>query len=585
VSAYQTGRELAGSFGIAVTLRPSRSVASARGVIESELAAVAASGVEDAELCRVRNQRVAGFYFALERMGGFGGVADRLNAYNVFCGDPALIITDVERFRSVSADAVGAVARQYVAGRPRVEVAVLGRQNAATAVQLDRSVVPPSDAASRFRPPDVQDFTLPCGISLWVFPRRDLPTVSGSVVVVGGALLQAPNQAGLAQLTTAMLDEGTSSRTAAEIALEAESIGATISAGSGWDASFVSFKCLSENLTAVLDLTVDVLLHPTFPETELGRVRAQSLAALQAERDHAESRAYRALLKALYATGHPYEHPLSGTEASVAELTRSDLVAFHSRFVVAGRPTIVVAGDVDPHSLAAELGRRLTSWSGTTNGQPVQPRAERAGGPRLILIDRPGAMQAVIRAGHVGLARSDPGYEHMLLVNQILGGQFSSRLNTKLREERGFTYGVRSSFDCRRQPGPFLISAAVQTNRLAESLEDIRQELAALVGPRPPDQLELDDARRALIEGQACQFETPTALVNRFGTLAIHDLPADHEAGFAARLDAIDLDSLIAAANRELHPGSLTAVVVADAAQVLEDLKRIEWASVEIGDG
>ncbi|MFI5456008.1 MAG: M16 family metallopeptidase, partial [Isosphaerales bacterium] len=352
-------------------------------------------------------------------------------------------------------------------------------------------------------------------------------------------------------------------------------------AGCGWDASYVSFKCLKVDLSARLDLAVDILLNPTFPEAEWGRIRGQTLAGLQAERDHAESRAYRALLSALYDEGHPYRFPLAGTEVSVEGLTRADLMQFHASFLVAGRSTIIVAGDVDPRSLAAELEARLTSWTGLAGGLPVDPTSPRADHPRVILLDRPGAPQAVVRAGHIGLARSDPAYEHMLVLNQILGGQFSSRLNAKLREERGVTYGVRSSFDCRRQRGPFSISAAVQTSRLALSLDEIYQELAALVGGRPPSQVELDDARRALIEGQARLFETPTALVNRFGSLVVHGLPADHDAGFAERLAAIDLDSLIIAANREIHPGSLVAVVVADAAQVVEDLERLDWAHVE----
>jgi len=581
VTAYQSGRELAGSFGIVVTLRPSRSLSHARSLVESELSVLASSGVEDGEVRRVRNLRVAGFFFALEHMGGFGGVADRLNAYNVFRNDPSLITTDVQRFQAVSADLLQSVAQRYLAGRPRVELSVVGRRKASSSAQLDRSVVPASSEPVGYRPPAPQIFTLGCGIPLWVFPRGDLPTVAGSIVVAGGAGLQQPSQAGLAQLTAAMLDEGTTSRTAAQIALAAESMGATIAAGCGWDASYVSFKCLKGDLSESLDLAVDILLNPTFPEAEWGRIRGQTLAALQAERDHGESRAYRALLSALYDQDHPYRFPLAGTEASVAGLTRADLMQFHASFLVAGRSTIIVAGDVDPHALAAELEGRLTSWTGLTGGLPVDRATLRAEHPRLILLDRPGAPQAVVRAGHVGLARSDPSYEHMLVLNQILGGQFSSRLNAKLREERGFTYGVRSSFDCRRQPGPFSIGAAVGTSRLAEALDEIHQELTALVGGRPPSQVELDDARRALIEGQARLFETPTALVNRFGSLVVHGLPADHDAGLSERLAAIDLDSLIAAANREIHPGSMVAVVVADAAQVVEDLKRLTWAHLE----
>lgn len=201
------------------------------------------------------------------------------------------------------------------------------------------------------------------------------------------------------------------------------------------------------------------------------------------------------------------------------------------------------------------------------------------------MLDRPGAPQAVVRAGHLGLARSDADFDHIGVLNQILGGQFSSRLNAKLREERGLTYGIRSHFDCRGQPGPFSITTSVQADRLALALEDIHHELEALTGGRPPTQIELDNARRALVLGQARHFETPAALVNRCAGLVIHGLPVDHEAGFADRLASIDLDSLTARASQRIHPESLVVIVVADAELVVENLKRLEWASLERMEG
>ncbi len=194
------------------------------------------------------------------------------------------------------------------------------------------------------------------------------------------------------------------------------------------------------------------------------------------------------------------------------------------------------------------------------------------------MLDRPGAPQAVVRAGHVGIPRLDPEFDRTLLFNQILGGQFTSRLNTKLREERGFTYGARSSFECRRSAGPFSISASFQSDRLAEALDDIRHELAAFVTGRPPTQEELDDARRALVEGQPRYFETPSALVSRYANLLIHGLPADHEAGFAERIGRIDRESLVDSARAVIHPDALVVVVVADAGKVMGSLKRLDWA-------
>jgi zinc protease len=582
VTAYQSGRELAGSFGIIVTLRPSRSISQAKDLVESELNAIASLGPEADELPRVQNQRVSSFFFALEHIGGFGGVADRLNAYNVYRGDPSLITTDVHRFRGVLPGKVLGVAKRYLDGVPRISLSVVGRQKTSVGAPLDRGIIPASSTTIGYRPPLPRIMTLPCGVSLWVFPRNDLPTVAGSIVITGGASLQPPDRAGLAQLMVSMLDEGTRSRTAEEIALAAESMGATIAASCGWDGAYVSFKCLRDDLQANLDLTVDILMNPTFPEAEWQRVHGQTLASLQAERDSAEARGYRAFLKALYGDGHPYRFPLGGTEASVGGLTRADLADFHTRFLLPTRPVVVVAGDVDPDSLATELDRRLSSASDSKITLPGLESAWQPSRPRILLLDRPGAAQAVVRVGHVGLPRNSSDYDQVLLLNQILGGQFTSRLNTKLREERGFTYGVRSHFDCRRSAGPFSIGASFQSDRVAEALDDIHNEVRALVGGRPPTEAELDNARRALIEGQTRQFETPAALVNRYASLIIHDLPVDYEAGFTERMAGVELHSLIDVTHRQIHSDALVAVVVADSTQVIENLKRLEWAELDL---
>jgi zinc protease len=581
VTAYQSGRELDGSFGIIVTIRPSRSISQALGIVESEISAIVASGVTDQELHRVQNARVASFFFALEHIGGFGGVADRLNAYNILRGDPGLITTDVERFQRITEQDLKLVASRYLDQKPRVSLSVLGRKKPAEVASLDRAAVLPRPAASRFCPPLPEIVTLSCGIPLWVFPRRDLPTVAGSIVMKAGASLQQPAEAGLAQLTTAMLDEGTTSRSAEELALAVESLGASIDATCGWDGAYLSFRCLAKDLQTILGLAVDILLNSTFPQSEWERVRGQTLAALKSERDSAESRAYRGLLSVLYPDDHPYRYPLAGHEATVSAFATADLGRFHRRSMLASEATIVVAGDVDPQKLAAELDSRLPPvWTVAPAASLGNPPALRTG-RRLILLDRPGAPQAVVRAGHLGLARSDPDFDHLLLLNQILGGQFTSRLNTKLREERGFTYGVRSHFDYRRQPGPFSITTSVQADKLPEALDDIHDELEGLTGGRAPDQTELENARRALVEGQARHYETPSALVNRCANLIVHGLPVDHEAGFADRLNAIDVDSLAERARRRIHPDSLVAIVVADGALVAENLKRLEWAPVE----
>ena len=582
VSVYHSGRELAGSFGVIVTIRPSKSIAEARSIIDAELAAIDRAEIQEDEIRRVKKLRTASFYFALEHMGGFGGVADRLNAYNVFRGNPGLIGSDVQRFQSVTVDEIRSVARRYLVGKPRVALSVIGRKETGRGTTLDRKVAPQRAEPAGYRSPSPQILQLQCGLPLWIFPRKDLPTVAGSIVMAGGAGLQSINLPGLTQLTVDMMDEGTTSRTAAQIANEAEAMGASISATCGWDGTYVGFKCLADDLVPTLDLASDILINATFPEVEWKRVHGQSLAALQAEKDSAETRAYRAFLRAIYGTEHLYRFPLAGTEESLLSITIDDLKAFHARCLVPGHAAIVVAGDVVPESLADLLNQRLAPWKGPEIHLPQFPIAELAPRPRLLVLDRPGAPQAVIRAGHRGIERICPAFDHMLLFNQVLGGQFTSRLNAKLREERGFTYGVRSSFDCRRGAGPFSISTSVQGDRLAEALDDIHHELSAFVTGRPPTQDELDDARRSLIEGQPRHFETPSSLVSRYASLLIHGLPPDHEASFANRLRQIDRETLVEAARALLHPDALVIVVVADVAQSMESLRRLDWVNPEL---
>ena len=582
VSAYQSGRELAGSFSAVVTLRPGNDLAAARDAVEAELAAIAARGVEPAELERALGGRLAGFVYALDNVGGFGGVADRLNAYNVYLGDPGRIVGDLARYQAVTPDHIRDAAARYLVDRPRVCLAVAGPR--ATRSPLDRSIRPAPAPAVAYRAPVPVPRRLACGADLWVIPARDLPIVAMTAVFPSGAGAIDPARAGLANLAASMMDEGTTARSAAALALEAEGMGTSLSASCGWDGSYVGMQCLAPNLPASLDLAVDILLDPTFPEPEWDRIRGQTLAALKAGLDSADNRAYLALLAAIYPAGHPYRHPADGTAETVGRLARGDAIGHHAAHYRPIGSAIVVAGDVDPDAIASLLDARLGGWSGVVQHPEPVASTSHANTPRLLLLDKPGAPQASVRVGHAGVGRADPDYVDLLVWNQVLGGQFSSRLNARLREEKGFTYGIRSQFDFRRGPGPFQISAALQADRLAEALGDLRGELVALLADRPPTAAELDDARRALVEGQARQFETPASLVSRYAGLHLYGLPADYHATLPERLAAVTPATACAAAARHVRPDSLVYVVVADASAVGPSLARIGWTEMHAVD-
>ncbi len=354
-------------------------------------------------------------------------MADRLNAYNTYLGDPGRIVTDLERFRAVTAEAVAEVARRFVAARPRVEMAVV-RRPSPTATPLDRTSPPPSGPSTAFRAPRPEERRLACGVPLWVVPRRDLPIVAMTCVVKAGAGAHGPDRGGLASLTADLMDEGTSTRTSQQIAQIAEGLGTHLSASAGWDGSYVGMQCLTPHLDASLDLAVDVLLNPSFPPDDFDRIKAQTLAGLKAEREHAEARAAKALISALYPKGHPYRVPSDGTEATVATLSRDDLRRFHAAQYSPDRAAIVVAGDVDPDDLARRLDARLSGWSTAAEAASAGLDSPRADAARMILIDRPGARLAGRGQGRAsfGTDRLDPDYSALLLFNQVLGGQFTS---------------------------------------------------------------------------------------------------------------------------------------------------------------
>ena len=241
-----------------------------------------------------------------------------------------------------------------------------------------------------------------------------------------------------------------------------------------------------------------------------------------------------------------------------------------------------MAGDLDPQAVAKLLSDRLNDWVGNGTPRPTIVRPNPIERPKILLLDRPGASQAAVRLGHVGIHRLHQDYDALMLLNLILGGQFTSRLNAKLREEKGFTYGIRAHFDSRKGAGPFSIAASIQSDKVDEALDDIRGEVLGLLDNRPPTDIELEDAKRSLIEGQARHFETPSEQVSRYAALFLHDLPIDHHSRLADRLGAVTTDQLREVGPRHINPDALISVVVADASQVAGQLGALAWADLEV---
>jgi zinc protease len=583
VAISQNSRELAGSLSVVVTLRPRNSCRDVAQRIDAEWAELAADGPRPNELARVQTGRIAGFIYALERAGGFGGVADRLNAYNTYRADPSLITSDVARFESVTADDVRAAAARYLAGKPAVELSILSqRSKPKPALSVDRVIQPNSQAPIAYHAPVPERLSLADGTELWFVRTRALPIVAMTFALRAGASAHSAREGGLANLTAELMMEGTATRTNIAIAEEVERLASGLSSTCGWDGSYVTLHALTSNWCETLELASDVIRNPSFPIAEFDRVHTQSLLDLKSQRDRPEALAYRAFLKNTFGNSNPFHLPIDGSLESVADLGRDNIREFHQNIYNSSKSAWIVAGNLEPDAIVNSLNSLLSLVPGA-KARPLQadsclPRS--ATRPRLLFVNRPGATQANIRVGQIGIARANPNYENLMIWNYVLGGKFSSRLNRRLREEKGYTYGIRSQFESRRSPGPFSISAAVDASRVGDALHDLSEEVESLLSDQPVTSSELDDARRAVIEGQAQQFDTSSALVSRFAALFVQDLPVDEYARLPERLADATIDSITRAALESINPKTWVYVVVADEA-VLPQLDRLSLAEIE----
>ncbi len=432
--------------------------------------------------------------------------------------------------------------------------------------------------------PEPEDYRLENGLRVILVERHDLPVVSLDLIFPGGASAHPAEQAGLAALTADMLDEGTTSRSALELADAVSLLGATLSTSAGYDASAVRLGVLRPRLGPALRLMADVVMRPAFAPEELARVKRDRATRILQSRDRPALLAANAFAEVLYGPHHPYGVPLVGTTTSLAALDRDDVVRFHRAQYRPDGAVLVAAGDVDRPALDSLLADAFAGWSGRIEAGPEAPPPPAITGRTMYLVDRPGSAQSVIRLGRVAVDRAAPDYYVLQVLNTVLGGSFTSRLNMKLREEKGYTYGARSSFDMRRLPGPFVASAAVATAVTDSSVVEFLREIDRIAREPVPDD-ELAQGRSYLALRLPQRFETVDDLVARFAELALYGLPLDSYNGYVEGVAAVGADDVLAAARRYLDTARMAIVIAGDRAAIEAPLRALGVAPVVLLDG
>jgi zinc protease len=585
VRVHQSSRELSAVFGITATAAPGHDLAEIEEVIDRELAALLKKGVIKKEVDLARTRFEAGFVRGLQRVGGFGGKADRLNRYNVFTGDPGYLEQDLGRFRAATAKSVNAYTRQYLDLERRAVLHIVPQGSLKEMdVAVDRGTLPGSTGEMSFTPPAIQTATLDNGLKLYLVEKHELPLVEIRLNFMRGWASDPADKPGTAALTADLLDEGARGMDALKISETAEALGARLNTGSFFDGTFVSLNVLKSRLKPGLDLMSKVALEPTFPEAEFERIRQNYLGRQQQESRQPRQQALKEFQKRIFGEGHPYAQPFSGsgTRESLAALTRDELVAFHEANFHPGNAAIVVVGDLDMDQAVAAVSKAFGRWAPGASPAIEVPPVPSYDGPRIVVIDKPGAEQSYIVGGYSGLSRKAPGYQAFKLANTAFGGQFASRINLNLREDKGYTYGVRSQMAGFRDGGIFLMTAPVETAATRASVEELIGEMADIRGPRPLTDTELVDSRNRLIMGFPQQFQTYGGVAGSLGGLLLYDLPLDDWRTFEDRINGFTAADLAEVIGAQIDPDRMVWVIVGDWDVIGEELKALGLGEIEV---
>lgn len=444
---------------------------------------------------------------------------------------------------------------------------------------IDRSTLPRPAPARPFTFPPIEKSTLPNGLRVWTVTHDAVPLVSSVLLVGAGSADDPPDADGLAALTADMLDEGSGDRSAIQMHEVLAGIGAQLNAEIDADAMTFGLTTLSRVTARGLAILADMVVRPALREPDFLRVRQLRQHRLAQLRDVPAAVAERTFLHLIYGAD-PYGHSPLGSASALQTLTLADVRAFHAAFVRPGRATLVAVGDCAHEEVLRQAAEAFGEWRDppAADGELPQPAALPRP-TRLAVVGRAGAPQSELRIGQVAAARNTEDYHALVAANTVLGGQFTSRVNLNLREQKGFTYGARTWFEFRRRPGPFSLQTSVHTAATGAAIAECLQEIGAIRRNRPITVAELELATAALTRGYARNFETAGQIARAVAQIARHGLADDHYTTFVTRIRAVTPDAATDALYRHLDPDRLTTLVVGDTDAVRDDL-----AGLSLGD-
>ena len=586
VSAFYYDREIAGMFFIIADVVAGEDPAEVEKAMDKVMANFIKRGPNTKLLKAEKTKALAGFIRGIQRIGGFGGKSDLLATCQTYTGNPGCYRDAAEYLDAATPSNMKATFAEWIDNTAYVLTILPSDEYGVNDEAVDRSTgVPYPTEKVSFKFPTLQTATLSNGAKVVLAQRADVPLVEMNFQFSFGYAQENNDELGYTNFMMDMLNEGTKKYSSLEFDEVLDSLGSNLGFGSGLDSSVVSVSSLKANLSDTLDLAKEALINPMFPQNEIDRIKKQTLASIVQEENRPASIAYRNIGKLLYGEDHPYGKPLTGTgvSATISSITREDIINVHTRAVNPANLTFAVAGDIDLDSLVTILENKFGDWNSDSNNNLKSLNKVALPDSRTIyLIDKPNAQQSYIVAGQLLPPSATDEEIKLSYMNYAIGGSFTARLNMNLREDKSWSYGVRTRLGDAKGQRAMLVTAPVQTDKTSESMTEIVNEYAAYLTTAPITEDELAKGKASKTLRLPGQFETLGALKSGVSGIVTYNRDLDYLNQLPQLLDEPSLMDVQEMAQTYIKPDQWTWLIVGDLDKIEEPIRNLNLGTVKV---
>ena len=579
VSCWNYGQEIASEFGIQSTIAQGSDIQKNIDEIQKQLEYIAAGGLNEKELIRVKNLMETEFFTDLQNFGGFNGRADLLNYFNVMTGDPGLINSDLHRYINVTLADVKKMS-EYLLDSPRVELSVLNEKEFkhSKSTVIDRTMMPKSKKIKKFIPQTPQLNKLKSEIELFSVKRKFSEIVSIATIIKDGSNSEGDGIFGLSNLVGKMLSEGTLSRSSKEISNQIEFLGAGLNIDIGREHITISTEVAKSRWADVFEILSDIVMNPKFSNSELVRIKDLELTKIKRAEENPSFVASSIVRRILFKGFEGLANPIFGDKSNLETISTEHLRSRYQEILYSNNVSLLFVGDVYPDEIDNKCEWNLQDSSDSLNDSVVSYEDLDLNKTKIFLIDKPDAPQSVIRIGIPTISRNHEDFFSLTLVNFILGGQFISRLNMNLRDDKGYTYGYSSNIDWSfSAPSLMHIGGAVETKVTSQAIFETLKEVDDIKNNRLISEKEFFDAKQSINKGFSSGFATNEQILQKLHNISLFGLQEDYYVNFLDQFNSLSLEDIHKSASKYINSSNAPIVIVGDVKKIKKDLQAIGY--------